>query len=84
MGWLKVDLSGVREAQDSHSEICSIGFVFGSLAVKEVTQEAMECAGKGRGTRCLGPPRRRCDRCGAVAYCSSSHQVPNIHKLFLL
>ncbi|KAB1207824.1 Zinc finger MYND domain-containing protein 15 [Morella rubra] len=35
----------------------------------------MECAGKGRGTRCLGPPRRRCDRCGAVAYCSASHQI---------
>ncbi|XVF02356.1 hypothetical protein REPUB_Repub04eG0168400 [Reevesia pubescens] len=35
----------------------------------------MECAGKGNGTRCLGPPRRRCGRCGAVAYCSSSHQL---------
>ena len=52
-------------------------------AVKVVTQEeeptttttTMECAGKGRGTRCLGPPRKRCHRCGAVAYCSASHQV---------
>ncbi|XP_021293589.1 zinc finger MYND domain-containing protein 15 isoform X1 [Herrania umbratica] len=35
----------------------------------------MECAGKGRGTRCLGPPRKRCGRCGAVAYCSASHQI---------
>ncbi|KAG6654432.1 zinc finger MYND domain-containing protein 15 [Carya illinoinensis] len=35
----------------------------------------MECAGKGRGTRCLGAPRRRCSRCGAVAYCSASHQI---------
>ncbi|KAM4109988.1 hypothetical protein ACJW30_03G159900 [Castanea mollissima] len=35
----------------------------------------MECAGKGRGTRCLGPPRKRCHRCGAVAYCSASHQI---------
>ncbi|KAJ4830938.1 hypothetical protein Tsubulata_019827 [Turnera subulata] len=34
----------------------------------------MECAGKGRGTRCLGPPTRLCTRCGAVAYCSVSHQ----------
>ncbi|XP_062159992.1 uncharacterized protein LOC133867285 isoform X1 [Alnus glutinosa] len=50
-----------------------------TLAVKEVT---MECAGKGRGARCLGPPRRRCDRCGAVAYCSASHQILhwNDHK----
>lgn len=35
----------------------------------------MECAGKGRGTRCIGPARRRCGRCGAVAYCSVSHQI---------
>ncbi|XVE75130.1 hypothetical protein DITRI_Ditri12bG0071600 [Diplodiscus trichospermus] len=35
----------------------------------------MECAGKGNGTRCLGPPRKRCVRCGAVAYCSASHQI---------
>ncbi|KAG8663298.1 zinc finger MYND domain-containing protein 15 isoform X2 [Manihot esculenta] len=35
----------------------------------------MECAGKGRGTRCVGPPTRRCGRCGAVSYCSVSHQI---------
>ncbi|XP_012092020.1 zinc finger MYND domain-containing protein 15 isoform X2 [Jatropha curcas] len=35
----------------------------------------MECAGKGRGTRCVGPPTRRCGSCGAVAYCSISHQI---------
>ncbi|KAF8378339.1 hypothetical protein HHK36_029678 [Tetracentron sinense] len=35
----------------------------------------MECAAKGRGTRCSGPPTRRCGRCGAVAYCSISHQI---------
>ncbi|KAJ9172103.1 hypothetical protein P3X46_015384 [Hevea brasiliensis] len=35
----------------------------------------MECAGKGRGTRCIGPPTRRCGRCGAVSYCSVSHQI---------
>ncbi|KAL5552971.1 hypothetical protein UlMin_040372 [Ulmus minor] len=35
----------------------------------------MECAWKGRGTRCTGPPRRRCTTCGAVAYCSASHQI---------
>ncbi|OVA09116.1 zinc finger protein [Macleaya cordata] len=35
----------------------------------------MECAARGRGTRCIGPPTRRCGRCGAVAYCSLSHQV---------
>lgn len=35
----------------------------------------MECAGKGRGTRCLGPPSRRCARCAAVKYCSASHQI---------
>ncbi|KAJ0096116.1 hypothetical protein Patl1_16259 [Pistacia atlantica] len=35
----------------------------------------MECAGKGRGNRCIGPARRRCGRCGAVAYCSASHQL---------
>ncbi|KAJ7953691.1 Zinc finger MYND domain-containing protein 15 [Quillaja saponaria] len=35
----------------------------------------MDCAGKGRGTRCTGPATRRCARCGAVAYCSVSHQI---------
>ncbi|XP_010272096.1 PREDICTED: zinc finger MYND domain-containing protein 15 isoform X2 [Nelumbo nucifera] len=35
----------------------------------------MECAAKGRGTRCIGPATRRCGRCGAVAYCSVSHQL---------
>ncbi|ONK71813.1 uncharacterized protein A4U43_C04F12660 [Asparagus officinalis] len=36
----------------------------------------MECAAKGRGTSCLrGPPKRRCGLCGAVAYCSKSHQM---------
>ncbi|KNA17744.1 hypothetical protein SOVF_076090 [Spinacia oleracea] len=35
----------------------------------------MECAANGRGTRCVGPPVRRCARCGAVAYCSLSHQI---------
>ena len=35
----------------------------------------MECAGKRLGTRCTGPPTRRCARCEAVAYCSVSHQV---------
>ncbi|KAM5566666.1 zinc finger MYND domain-containing protein 15 [Rosa sericea] len=35
----------------------------------------MECAGKGLGTRCTGPPTRRCGRCEAVAYCSVSHQI---------
>lgn len=43
----------------------------------------MECAGKGRGTRCIGPARRRCGRCGAVAYCSVSHQVPINFYFFL-
>ncbi|TXG56379.1 hypothetical protein EZV62_017692 [Acer yangbiense] len=42
----------------------------------------MECAGKGSGTRCIGPARRRCGRCGAVAYCSASHRIShwNDHK----
>ncbi|XP_010552626.1 PREDICTED: zinc finger MYND domain-containing protein 15 [Tarenaya hassleriana] len=35
----------------------------------------MECGGQGSGTRCIGPPTRRCGRCGAVAYCSVSHQI---------
>lgn len=35
----------------------------------------MECAGKGRGTRCTGSATRRCGRCGVVAYCSVDHQV---------
>ncbi|XP_044489312.1 zinc finger MYND domain-containing protein 15 isoform X2 [Mangifera indica] len=38
-------------------------------------QKTMECAGKGLGSRCIGPARRRCGRCGAVAYCSASHQL---------
>ncbi|CAA7397770.1 unnamed protein product [Spirodela intermedia] len=44
----------------------------------------MECAAKGRVTsRCTKmPATRRCPRCGAVAYCSISHQVShwNYHK----
>ncbi|KAL4015884.1 zinc finger MYND domain-containing protein 15 isoform X1 [Cucumis melo var. makuwa] len=42
----------------------------------------MECAGKGRGTRCTGSATRRCGRCGVVAYCSVDHQVKhwNDHK----
>ncbi|KAJ4961886.1 hypothetical protein NE237_021796 [Protea cynaroides] len=35
----------------------------------------MECAARGRGTRCIGPPTRRCGSCGAVAYCSVAHQL---------
>ncbi|CAM8879808.1 unnamed protein product [Rhodiola kirilowii] len=35
----------------------------------------MECAGKGCRTRCLGPPKRLCNRCKAVSYCSVSHQL---------
>ncbi|XVF85496.1 hypothetical protein PTKIN_Ptkin17bG0122300 [Pterospermum kingtungense] len=35
----------------------------------------MECAGKGSGSRCLGPPRKRCGSCEAVAYCSAAHQI---------
>nr|XP_043624697.1 zinc finger MYND domain-containing protein 15 isoform X2 [Erigeron canadensis] len=35
----------------------------------------MECAAKGNGRRCSGTANRRCDSCGAVSYCSVSHQV---------
>jgi hypothetical protein len=35
----------------------------------------MECAARGFATRCVGPPTRRCGQCGAVAYCSVSHQI---------
>ncbi|CAH2066503.1 unnamed protein product [Thlaspi arvense] len=35
----------------------------------------MECAARRFGTRCVGPPTRRCGQCGAVAYCSVSHQT---------
>ncbi|KAL8138192.1 hypothetical protein V2J09_004193 [Rumex salicifolius] len=35
----------------------------------------MECAAKGRGMPCCGPAVRPCARCGAVAYCSLSHQI---------
>ncbi|KAM7251925.1 hypothetical protein ACFE04_023808 [Oxalis oulophora] len=40
----------------------------------------MECSGGSRG--CVGPARRRCNRCNAVAYCSASHQALhwNEHK----
>ncbi|KAH0469440.1 hypothetical protein IEQ34_000998 [Dendrobium chrysotoxum] len=35
----------------------------------------MECAAKGRADSCVpGPPKRRCGNCGAVAYCSLTHQ----------
>ncbi|CAN0925694.1 Zinc finger MYND domain-containing protein 15 [Linum grandiflorum] len=35
----------------------------------------MECSGKGTRGRCVGPATRRCGGCGAVAYCSVSHQL---------
>ncbi|KAF9614406.1 hypothetical protein IFM89_018551 [Coptis chinensis] len=38
----------------------------------------MECAAKGSSSvagRCIGAATRRCGQCGAVAYCSTSHQV---------
>ncbi|KAJ6849910.1 zinc finger MYND domain-containing protein 15 [Iris pallida] len=43
----------------------------------------MECAAKGRGSPCSpGPPIRRCGSCGAIAYCSQTHQMLhwNDHK----
>ncbi|XP_058080162.1 uncharacterized protein LOC131228497 isoform X2 [Magnolia sinica] len=43
----------------------------------------MECAARGRtATACTGPATRRCGVCGAVAYCSRSHQIShwNDHK----
>ncbi|CAL0311932.1 unnamed protein product [Lupinus luteus] len=43
----------------------------------------MECAAKGSGTRCTGLATRPCARCGAVSYCSLSHQIAHWgqHKL---
>ncbi|WCJ21730.1 zinc ion binding [Euphorbia peplus] len=35
----------------------------------------MECAGRVGGGGCSGPARRRCGQCGAVGYCSVSHQI---------
>ncbi|KAI0529325.1 hypothetical protein KFK09_001872 [Dendrobium nobile] len=43
----------------------------------------MECAAKGSADSCVpGPPKRRCGNCGAVAYCSLTHQKThwNDHK----
>ncbi|KAI4378632.1 hypothetical protein MLD38_016086 [Melastoma candidum] len=43
----------------------------------------MDCAGKGVvAGRCAGTAKRRCGRCGAVAYCSLSHQLSHwsVHK----
>lgn len=42
----------------------------------------MECAARGTATPCVGPATRRCGQCGAVAYCSLSHQIShwNVHK----
>ncbi|KAK1365803.1 zinc finger MYND domain-containing protein 15 [Heracleum sosnowskyi] len=42
----------------------------------------MECAGRGTTRRCSAPPTRRCARCGAVSYCSLSHQIAHwsVHK----
>ncbi|KAJ8637788.1 hypothetical protein MRB53_012055 [Persea americana] len=42
----------------------------------------MDCAARGTGTPCTGPATRRCGHCGAVAYCSLSHQIShwNNHK----
>ncbi|XP_064995269.1 uncharacterized protein LOC135631483 isoform X1 [Musa acuminata AAA Group] len=39
-------------------------------------RRATECAARGSGTPCApGPPTRRCGLCGAVAYCSTAHQI---------
>ncbi|KAL4185240.1 hypothetical protein AMTRI_Chr10g4900 [Amborella trichopoda] len=35
----------------------------------------VECAARGTGTPCVGPATRRCGLCGAVSYCSPSHQI---------
>ncbi|CAI0627572.1 unnamed protein product [Linum tenue] len=35
----------------------------------------MECAGRGSRGPCVAPATRRCGGCGAVAYCSVSHQL---------
>ncbi|XP_023732215.3 uncharacterized protein LOC111880033 isoform X1 [Lactuca sativa] len=42
----------------------------------------MECAAKGSPRRCSGPANRRCGGCGAVFYCSVSHQTSHwrVHK----
>ncbi|KAJ9563907.1 hypothetical protein OSB04_009067 [Centaurea solstitialis] len=42
----------------------------------------MECAAKGGRRRCSGPANRRCGGCGAVFYCSASHQISHwtVHK----
>ncbi|PIA40320.1 hypothetical protein AQUCO_02500188v1 [Aquilegia coerulea] len=47
----------------------------------------MECAAKGSiiiisSSKCIGPATRRCGHCGAVAYCSVSHQIAHwsFHK----
>ncbi|KAI3720277.1 hypothetical protein L6452_21190 [Arctium lappa] len=42
----------------------------------------MECAAKGSPRRCSGSANRRCGGCGAVFYCSVSHQISHwrIHK----
>ncbi|KAJ0815428.1 putative Zinc finger, MYND-type [Helianthus annuus] len=42
----------------------------------------MECAAKGSQRRCSGSANLRCDGCGAVFYCSASHQIShwNVHK----
>ncbi|KAI3497724.1 hypothetical protein L1887_33221 [Cichorium endivia] len=42
----------------------------------------MECAAKGRQRRCSGSANRRCGGCGAVFYCSVSHQISHwrVHK----
>ncbi|XP_076947275.1 uncharacterized protein LOC143619157 [Bidens hawaiensis] len=42
----------------------------------------MECAATGNSRRCSGGANRRCDGCGAVFYCSASHQISHwsVHK----
>ncbi|KAL5725306.1 hypothetical protein ACHQM5_008463 [Ranunculus cassubicifolius] len=43
----------------------------------------MECAAQGSvNTRCIGPATRQCNQCGAIAYCSQSHQISHwsVHK----
>ncbi|XP_071740142.1 uncharacterized protein [Rutidosis leptorrhynchoides] len=42
----------------------------------------MECAAKGIRRQCSGTANRPCDSCGAVYYCSNSHQISHwsVHK----
>ncbi|KAM7261242.1 hypothetical protein ACFE04_026717 [Oxalis oulophora] len=72
----------VSFAAPPHND-AAFAFVYREVARSTFLSEGSVAKRKAGGSRgCVGPARRRCNRCNAVAYCSASHQALhwNEHK----